>query len=343
VLKFLWLWALLAAPLPLAVWWLWPPARAHRGSALRIPFFASVRGIGSATHVAAPRWVNVTMAVGWLLLICAAVRPQWVGEPVGLPVTGRDLMLAVDISGSMKTRDMESRDDLVSRLAVVKAVAGEFIGRREGDRVGLILFGTRAYLQTPLTFDRATVATLLEEAEIGFAGERTAIGDAIGLAVKRLRHRDTDRVLILLTDGANTAGAVAPLRAAELAASAELTIYTIGVGADELLVRSFAGVRRVNPSIDLDEATLSSVAELTSGRYFRARDRAALDEIYAIIDKLEPVAGDAELLRPVTELYAYPLGILALLVLWWIRPGLASIYRPPSTYARYLGTAWRRG
>jgi len=343
VLKFLWLWALLAAPLPLAVWWLWPRARANRGSALRIPFFAALQGIGSATRVAAPRWVNVTMAVGWLLLLVAAARPQWVGEPVGLPVTGRDLMLAVDISGSMKTRDMETRDDLVSRLEVVKAVAGEFIGRREGDRLGLILFGTRAYLQTPLTFDRATVEALLEEAEIGFAGERTAIGDAIGLAVKRLRHRDADRVLILLTDGANTAGAVAPLRAAELAASAGLTIYTIGVGADELLVRSFAGVRRVNPSIDLDEATLSSIAELTSGRYFRARDRAALDEIYAIIDKLEPAAGDLELLRPVTELYVYPLGILVLLVLWWMRPGLTSMYGPPGISTRYLGAAWRRG
>ena len=149
----------------------------------------------------------------------------------------------------------------------------DFINRRVGDRVGLILFGTQAYLQTPITFDRKTVQTLLDEAVIGLAGDNTAIGDAIGLAVKRLKNQPANsRVLILLTDGANTAGEVSPLKAAELAAANQLKIYTIGVGADEMIVRTFFGSRKVNPSRDLDENTLVKVAESTGGRYFRARN-----------------------------------------------------------------------
>jgi len=253
-------------------------------------------------------------ALVWLLLIAAAVRPQWVGEIDTLPVTGRDLLLAVDISGSMDTQDMVLENRVVNRLVAVKQVAGEFIQRRRGDRVGLILFGSRAYLQTPLTFDTETTATLLGEAEIGLAGRETAIGDAIGLAVKRLREDSaSDRVLILLTDGANTSGEVQPLQAAEFAAREGLTIYTVGVGADEMMVRDFFGSRVVNPSADLDEETLQTIAERTGGRYFRARDAAGLAEIYRLLDELEPVESDVEAIRPVDELFYWPLGLAYLL------------------------------
>ena len=194
------------------------------------------------------------------------------------------------------------------------------------NRVGLILFGSRAYLQTPLTFDTETTATLLDESEIGLAGRETAIGDAIGLAVKRLREDGaSDRVLVLLTDGANTSGEVQPLQAAEFAAREGLTVYTVGVGADEMRVQDFFGSRVVNPSADLDEDTLRAIAERTGGRYFRARDAAGLAQIYEILDELEPVESDVEIIRPVRELFYWPMGLayaLALLaVLGTLRPG----------------------
>src|SRR5690606_24620840 len=192
----------------------------------------------------------------------------------------------------------------------------DFITRRVGDRVGLILFGREAYLQTPLTFDRETVRTLLDEAVIGLAGKETAIGDAIGLAIRTLEDAGVDegrRVLILLTDGANTAGAVDPMKAAELAAQRDVVIYTVGIGADALMVRSLFGLRQINPSADLDEKTLTTIAEMTGGRYFRARDTAEFAEIYRILDELEPAESEAEGYRPVTELFYWPLGAAAAL------------------------------
>ncbi|MGR9091133.1 MAG: VWA domain-containing protein, partial [Gammaproteobacteria bacterium] len=191
---------------------------------------------------------------------------------------------------------------------------GDFIDRRVGDRVGLVLFGTQAYLHVPLTFDRPTVKQLLDESLIGLAGPSTAIGDAIGLAVKRLRANDSDdKILILITDGANTAGVIDPVRAAELAAQAGLTIHTIGIGADEIMVRRLFGSFRFNPSRDLDEKTLRAIAEKTNGRYFRARDLEELEQIYAEIDKLEPVERGGEHFRPTTPLYPWPLAAALLL------------------------------
>jgi Ca-activated chloride channel family protein len=269
----------------------------------------------------------------WGLVVVAAARPQWVGEIVALPVSGRDLLLAVDISGSMDTQDMVLAGQPVNRLAVVKQVASEFIEGRRGDRVGLILFGSRAYLQTPLTFDTETTAILLDEAEIGLAGRETAIGDAIGLAVKRLRNdASEDRVLILLTDGANTSGEVEPLQATEFAAREGLTIYTVGVGADEMLIRDFFGQRMVNPSADLDEDTLRAIAERTGGAYFRARDAEALSQIYHRLDELEPVESDQESVRPVDELFYWPLSVALLIAALGaggvLVPGLFGFTRP---------------
>lgn len=309
-----WVWLLLLLPLP----WLlrrWLPAAAAGGlRALKVPWFAEVAGTGEGWIQRT--WLAVLAGLVWTLLLLAAARPQWVGEIESLPVTGRDLLLAVDISGSMDTQDMVLGGQAVNRLTVVKQVAGEFIQRRKGDRVGLVLFGSRAYLQTPLTFDTETTAILLAEAEIGLAGRETAIGDAIGLAVKRLRDdAASERVLVLLTDGANTSGEVQPLQATEFAAREELKIYTVGVGADEMMVQDFFGSRLVNPSADLDEDTLRAIAERTGGAYFRARDAEGLAKIYEQLDKLEPVESDQEAVRPVDELFYWPLSLAFALAL----------------------------
>jgi len=246
------------------------------------------------------------------LLVTAAMRPQWLGEAVALPQTGRNLLLAVDVSGSMQIPDLENG---ATRLDVVKQVAGDFISRRKGDRIGLILFGTRPYLQAPLTFDRTTVATWLLEAAIGIAGRETAIGDAIGMALKTLRGVSGKAVLVLLTDGTNTAGHVPPLKAAELAAQQGLRIYTIGIGGKPREVQGLLGSQMIDPAADLDEKTLKEIAQTTGGRYFRARDRAALEDIYHRIDELEPVGGNSQTVRPITELYPWPLGLAFLLSL----------------------------
>jgi Ca-activated chloride channel family protein len=200
----------------------------------------------------------------------------------------------------------------INRLQAVKRVLDDFIDQREGDRLGLILFGTEPYVQAPLTFDRETVRTLLFEAGLGMAGRATAIGDAIGLSVKRLRERPQEqRVVILLTDGANTAGQVSPDKATEIAQAAGVRLYTIGIGADTMIQRGLLGSRRVNPSRDLDEELLTRMAEQTGGRYFRARSLPELEMIYDSINQLEPIEQDGQFYRPVTELYAWPAGIAA--------------------------------
>ncbi len=319
MIGFVWPWLLALAPLPLLVRWLMPPADSV-GGALQVPDPAAFGGATSNTLGGAPRRLLplVVLWLTWLLLLCAAARPQWTGEPVETGVTGRDLMIAVDISGSMKTEDMTLGNRTATRLQVVKAVLADFVERRAGDRIGLILFGSNAYVQAPLTFDRHTVMRLLTEAPIGIAGGKTAIGDAIGLAVKRLRERPaTNRVLILLTDGSNNMGEVEPRRAAELAAAEGVRIHTIGVGADEMRLPGFFGLGRlVNPASDLDEDTLRAIADATGGRYFRARDTGSLVEIYAEIDAMEPVDQEAETVRPVRSLFHWPLGAALLLSLW---------------------------
>jgi Ca-activated chloride channel family protein len=284
---------------------------------LKLPFLRDLgvlaAGNLSGTQPTGFRWVPFVM---WGLLVLSVARPVWQGEPIEQAVSGRDLMLAVDLSGSMEIGDFVLKGSKVDRLTATKAVAGEFIERRVGDRVGLVLFGERAYLQAPLTFDRKTVRTLLDESVIGLAGDKTAIGDAIGLAVKRLKENPKDqRVLILLSDGANTAGTVAPLQAAELAAKEGLKVYTIGIGADEMVIRDLLGSRKVNPSQDLDEPTMRGIAEKTGGRYFRARDVKELENIYQMLDELEPVERDKRYYRPQTELYPWPLGAALLLAI----------------------------
>lgn len=314
-LELAWPWMFLALPLPLLALLL-PAATEVSPPALRFPFFPALRATLGSGGSQRPRARLGIAALAWLLLVVAAARPQRMGETVHLPVNGRSIMLAVDLSGSMQTSDMRSGLRAVSRLAAVKDVAGEFIKHRAGDRLGLILFGDQAYLQVPLTTDRSTVGTLLDEAQIGLAGQQTAIGDAIGLAIKRLRDQPMkNRVLILLTDGASNAGNVDPQKAADLAAREGVRIYTIGVGADEMIAPGPFGMPQFVGG-DLDEESLKAIAAKTGGRYFRAADVATLQQIYAVLDKIEPVAKDEQSWRPVEELYAWPLaGALLLSVL----------------------------
>ena len=305
-----WPWVFLLLPLPLLIRYLLPAAK-RQDAALRVPVLDDFKASTTIMPGNTQNYLVLLLAtLAWCCLVLAATRPQWLGEQVDIPVSGRDLMLAVDLSGSMQIPDFEINGKTVDRLTAVKQVASEFIARRSGDRVGLILFGEQAYLQTPLTFDLKTVNILLDESFIGMAGDATSIGDAIGLAIKRLQDKQKDsRVLILLTDGANTAGEITPIKAAELAAGQGLKIYTIGIGADELLRRTLFGVQRVNPSADLDEKTLRALADKTGGQYFRAHDIHELNKIYNLLDELEPVEQESESFRPVSALFYWPLGI----------------------------------
>lgn len=317
-------WVLLLFPLPWLVRWLAPATRTQGGGGLlRVPFYAQVDE-AAGRKLLRPRRIHpakrLLFWLVWSLLIIAAAQPLHVGEPVSINPKARDLMLAVDISDSMKMQDMRVKGEPVDRLTAIKHVVDDFVTRREGDRMGLILFGTRAYVQTPLTFDRSALRTLLQEAQIGMAGPSTAIGDAIGLAIKRSQdHPENSRVLILLTDGANTSGTVAPLQAAQLAAQKNLRIHTIGFGAEEMTDGGIFGTgfmrRTFNPSVDLDEKTLKGIADATGGEYFRARNVDELTRIYQVLDRLEPLEVSPETYRPLRNLFHFPLGLAFLIVL----------------------------
>lgn len=328
MLEFTWPYAFLALPLPLLIYRLLPRAP-RQDAALYVPFFSTLSQLQSDSEklTSSKPLKLLCCTLIWLLLVIASSRPQWLGEPVQLPSSGRDLMLSVDISGSMEAQDMIIGNRQASRIDVVKAVVGDFITRREGDRLGLILFAAHAYIQAPLTFDRQTIGTLLEEAEIGIIEESaTAIGDAIGLAIIHLRNRpENSRVLVLLTDGVNNAGAISPEQAGQLARTENIKVYTIGIGADQLVRRSFFGSRIVNPSTELDEETLTQIAESTGGRYFRARDVNDLIEVYEELDRLEAIEQDEQTYRPSRVLFYWPLGgavIISFLLALFSIPGL---------------------
>lgn len=303
MLSWEWPWVFIFLPLPILIRWLLP-AGDTAPQAIRVPFFDQLRQLHEQTEKSALRvWLQIVLAVLiWLSLLAAAAHPTWVGDPVPIPQDSRDLMLAVDISRSMQENDMRVNGGYATRVDAVKYVVGEFIQQRAGDRIGLILFGEQAYLQTPLTFDTKTVNQQLTEAQLGFAGNATAIGDAIGLAIKTLRDRPAEsRILILLTDGANTAG-TDPTEAMKIADEANIRIHTIGIGAP----------RRGRPSADIDERLLNNIATRTGGEYFRARDPQELQQIYAELDRLEPMP-EEQTFRPSRSLTYWPLGIALLL------------------------------
>ena len=338
MLQLAWPWVLSAVVAPLLVARLAPRAPDAAGAPIRVPYFEEALAWSRRATVSRPRVRQVVALLAWSALVLAAARPQWVGDPVSLPVHGRDVMLALDLSGSMREQDMKSGEGFESRIETVKRVAGDFVARRAGDRVGLILFGTRAYLQTPFTLDLDTVFEMVSETVLGLAGEQTAIGDAIGLAVKRLRERATDeRVLVLLTDGADTASQVDPLSAARFAAEEGITIYAVGVGADEEASLRWFGTRQTRSRSALDESTLQTIANLTGGRYFRARNATELEEIYRLIDALEPVGGDDEVFRPTRELFHWPLGLSVTLFAFVAFLGVARFPAAPAVRGWYGG------
>lgn len=310
MIHIVWPWMLLFLPLPWIFYRMLPAAQTQ-SDALFMPFAANVSSGLTPTSGVRSRYRWLLLALVWLLLVAACVRPQWLGDPQPVASTGRQMMLAVDVSGSMATQDMA---DNLTRLQVVQKVAGDFIRHRHGDQVGLMLFGTRPYLQAPLTTDLNTVGQFLNESVIGVAGPETAIGDAIGLGIKRLRSehaasgQNGRMVMILLTDGGNDAGLMDPIAAARMAADAGLRIYTIGVGA-----AAESGVLGATGNTDLDEDTLKSIASITHGEYFRASDADTLGKVYARIDQLEPSAAREQWYRPSTEWFPWPLALALLL------------------------------
>ncbi|MDP5212395.1 VWA domain-containing protein [Pseudoalteromonas tunicata] len=305
-----WPWMLLLLPLP------WLVKRFSQNQSqqltLRIASFSANPLLSPSGSHSVKQRSSILMWLFWLCLCLGASNPRWLGEPISLPNEGRDIMLAVDLSGSMVEQDMAYQGRYVDRLSMVKAVLKNFIEQRQGDRLGLILFGDTAFLQTPLTRDLNTVSKMLEEAQIGLVGRATAIGDALGLAVKRFSQKqDSNRILVLLTDGENTAGNLAPEEALLLAREEGIKVYTVGVGSqggNRFNLFSMSG------SSSLDESLLQKIATETGGLYFRATDVASLQQIYQELDKLEPIASDTQTFSPQTALFFYPL-LIALFIL----------------------------
>ena len=308
-----WPWVLLLCLLPLLLR-LWRPSRIRREPALRLPWQPQLGRTSGALRLPAGRSA-IALWLAWCLLCVALARPQVLGDPVEQAATARQLMLALDISASMNEPDMRLVGRRVERIVAARVVLDDFLSRRQGDHLGVIVFGQQAFVLTPLTPDLGTVRAQLADAQVGLAGDNTAIGDAIALAVKRLRgQQQGPRVLVLLTDGVNTAGSIEPLRAAELAANDAVRVHTIAFGGDGGM--DFFGLRIPGQSPTLDESVLKTIAETTGGEFFRARDSDELAGIYARIEQLEPVSVQAVPLRPWRECYPFWLGLalLALLV-----------------------------
>ena len=324
-----WWWGLLLLPLP----WLVRqglPASPVSQMSLVVPLLGgqSIKPASMVSSLSRPR--NLCLWALWICLLLAASRPFWLGEPISRTVSGRDLILAVDISGSMNEADMTINDQAASRIDVLKLVIGQFIERREGDRIGLILFGTNAYTYVPLTFDLEALGKLLEDASTGLAGRHTAIGDAIGLAMKSMHQQESrHKVLILATDGSNTAGFENPIVAAQAAARAGMTIYTIGIGSDAETLAKFYGANNIPTGVALNEQVLAGIAAVANGRYFRATNLAALEQIYRELDLLEAVEFEFQTHRPRQELYGWPLAAGLLLLSAYLLAGLYRSSRLP--------------
>lgn len=315
--EFAWPWIAVLLPLPwLLRRWLRPAAP---GQALHLPHPGlRLQTVADKTGHGIVPWL---LTLAWLCLLAAAMRPQWIGPPQAQQRSGRALMLAVDLSGSMRTGDMQLAGQPVSRFGAVEAIAGDFIARRSGDEMGLILFGSQAFLVTPLTYDLSAVRAQLQGAAVGLAGSETAIGDAIAVAVKRLSALPQPaRVLVLLTDGVNNAGSIMPRAAAQAAKAAGVRIYTIGIGANQMVLPGFFGNQVVNPSEDLDADMLTAIATQTGGRFFRATDSDQLADAYRAIDALEPMPQHGPALRPRHELFRWPLLASLLLLLATLLP-----------------------
>jgi Ca-activated chloride channel family protein len=309
--EFDFVWAFALLPAPLIVWWLLPPYR-ERLQSVRLPGFERVvaatgreptRG-GVLLRRNWAQWILAPMM--WLALVTALAAPQFVEPPIEKVESARDLMLAIDLSGSMETPDMfDEAGNRITRLDAVKQVVGEFIDRREGDRLGIIVFGAQAFVQTPFTQDHDLVHTLLDQTRPRLAGPQTMIGDAIGLAIKTFENSEArDRVMILLTDGNDTGSKVPPKKAADIAAQAGVTIHTVAIGDPTAVGEA-----------EMDLETLEQIAATTEGSAFRADDREQLEDIYLQIDALTPEEIETVSYRPTRPLFHWPLAAALLMVL----------------------------
>lgn len=298
--------------LPFVVRFLTPKVRKEGSDALKIPFIGALKEISAQSKVSpslgkikAGRFFQIfLLSLMWILMVVALMRPQIVGQPLPLKNNGRDILLVVDISTSMNERDFEYQQRYYDRLSAVKFVVDKFIDERTEDRIGLVLFGTRAYLQAPLTYDKQALKEILHNADAGMAGKSTSIGDAIGVALKNLANeKSDDKVIILLTDGENNDGQLSLPEAIKLAKEENVKVYTIGAGSDE---KSFFGFFTVPMASGLDEESLRELADETAGQYFRAKDVDSLLQIYERINKLEPSEKEARFVREVKEVYYIP-------------------------------------
>ena len=302
---------------PFVLFFLLPKVRGLHGSALKVPFLNDLKNIKDKVNKSYIPLANsrslfslkfIYVYLLWTLLVTAIAKPMYIGEPHRLKSQHRDIMLVLDISNSMLKRDFSTRTRDLDRLTAVKAVIAQFIEERKSDRIGLILFGTRAYLQAPLTFDKHSVIDILMDTDAGMAGNSTSIGDALGLALKNLKDDKKNKLIILLTDGENNDGFLSMPKAIDIAEKEGIKIYTIGVGADRNFLDSLFSMG----NSDLDEKSLKLLAQKTKGNYFRAKDFNSLSQIYAQIDKLEPQDTKENVIREEKELYYIPL-MLALL------------------------------
>lgn len=312
--EFVFPWAFLLLPLPFLVRWL-TPAVTHARAALWLPQARFLRvQEQTKTHQRHWRWLLPTLI--WLSILAAIAQPRWVGEPIALNPEAREIMIALDLSGSMEMDDMTYNGRRVTRLEAAHSILAEFIRRRQGDRIGLIVYADSAHVYVPITSDLETVAKLAEEARIGLAGQRTAMGDAIALSIRYFTEREsTERVVLLLTDGMINTGKINAEQAIHLAKNHAIRIHTIGIGAEEIRIQGLFGDRVINPSADLDESFLATITTVTGGLYFRARTSEEMEDIYRVIDNIEPIAGAEHFSRPRTSLAHIPVLIALFLVL----------------------------
>ncbi len=292
-----------------------PKVKENYGDALRIPFAKDLQLIKEKTKEnLGSNFFNKSNKISyflyfiWLLLTLSAMRPIYTGEPFRPKNFGREIILAMDISTSMLEQDYSLQGKRLSRMDAVKIAAYNFLNERQNDKIGLVLFGTRAYLQSPLTFDKKSLGTIILDMQPGMAGRSTSIGDALGLATKTLDNENNDtegKVIILLTDGENNDGSMSLQEALNLAKQQNIKIYTIGVGNENSLVQSIFAGFGFNSTQDNQE--LKVLAEETNGHYFRAQKTADLLKIYGEIDKLEKSEYENNFVKQITELYYIPL------------------------------------
>jgi Ca-activated chloride channel family protein len=327
-------WALSLIFLPLLVWFLLPKAKVKLPAALPVPFFAAMQGLVERQKkfnlLQTALWLPLLI---WVFLMLALSGPRWIGTPRPIEREGYNIMMVMDLSGSMAVTDMVQHGRPISRLQVVKRAAEQFVRERSGDKLGLILFGTRAYLQTPLTYDRHSLLARIEDATPGLAGQTTSIGDALGLAVKHLQSvPSAGRVIILLTDGASNTGVLNPLKAAELAKDEDIKVYTIGLGSSAQLGNMATSLFMPGSAAELDEDSLQKIADITGGQYFRATNPTSLQRIYQKISALEKIKQEQETIRPQKEYYPWPLCAALFMLFGWLWTVLGH-----STKANRLG------